>query len=211
MLISSTFQFAKRCASSIALLITVFIASNAQAIPIVWELQDVAFSDSTAAVGSFVFDADTSEVSEVNIMTSPGQLFLCTEPTCQDGFDLGPMAPGTQHSAGIVGQSADGSSFVFIDLAALDDETLVDDFLLFLALEESLTNAGGMVSLVPDFVGIEFICLDVDCANFDPQVNPSRGIAGGTLTGVAVEEPTTLLLLVLGLVGLVWARRRSQA
>jgi len=63
MLISSTFQFAKRCASSIALLITVFIAFNAQAIPIVWELQDVAFSDGTAAVGSFVFDADTSEVS----------------------------------------------------------------------------------------------------------------------------------------------------
>ena len=40
-------------------LILLLLSSNANAIPVVWTLNDVIFSDGQRASGSFIFDADT--------------------------------------------------------------------------------------------------------------------------------------------------------
>ena len=43
------------------------MASAIQAVPVHWTLQDVMLTDGGTAVGSFVYDADTGALSQINI------------------------------------------------------------------------------------------------------------------------------------------------
>ena len=58
----------RHCAALLFLLATV----NAHAIPGVWTLDNVVFDDGGIATGSFVYDADLSNYSDVDITTTDG-------------------------------------------------------------------------------------------------------------------------------------------
>ena len=111
------------------------ISAAALAAPVEWTLQDVQFEDGGTAYGSFTFDADLDQFTNVNIATTSGTMFSGLEyDDCHWFF-------GCNESAIIVGiESDDNQWFGF-------------------ALDSPLTNAGGTRQLViaPCQASCEFV------------------------------------------------------
>src|SRR5689334_13211018 len=59
---------------ALALVLVAACASRAQAMPILWSLSDVTFSDGGTASGSFVFDVDTGIITDLDVTTTGGSV-----------------------------------------------------------------------------------------------------------------------------------------
>ena len=161
--------------------------NTAQALPIKWVLQDVVFNDQSTATGSYFYDADTNMFSNINVATSTmGNVYTVVNPS-----------------------SGGNSSFLALLTTDVGDLTGVPE--LTMALASAMTNAGGTLAIVPDFVfsggtgfSFEGACSDPSCSGFGPQ----RGISSGSVT-TRVPVPATLPLMALGLCLL--SRRKQRA
>ena len=114
-------------------------SSVAFAEPVKWYLQGVTMSDGGRAIGSFVYDADTDQYSEIDIATTAGDNLI--------GSTYGDPNPGA---------ASDSTGLLTVrDSSA---QPLTGEPLLTMAFMEALTNAGGTVGIDPDDISFEGEC-----------------------------------------------------
>jgi len=162
------------------------VGSNlANATPVTWTLNDVAFADLGTATGSFVFDADTNIVNSWSISVAGG------DSTTFPAFTYEPV--GNQF-AGAFSGPPDGQYFSFND-----PPTLGSNRLIRIDPSELLTNSGGTVDLVLTDTNFAVECFDC---------SPSRAIISGSIS--AVPLPAAFPLFAAGLIALVGIARGRQ-
>lgn len=159
------------------LLPLVLLCSGAvSAAPVKWYLSQVTFSDGGRAVGSFMYDAASGAVWNVNVQTTPGAATTSAASAIAGGdyrlpFST-PVVPPTPFSlvTGAVGESTTR--------------------ILTLQPSAALTDAGGSVPLL--FGSLEGLC-NTTCTALQGGT-PSRSIVGGALVAVAANAPKTWYL-----------------
>ena len=170
------------------------LSVSAQAIPVIWTLNDVTFDDGGTADGSFVYEAGSNTFSMINISTM--------------GPALGPQSYMDDHP--IFGFDVQA---VFLSGLAAD---LTGMTLLAMSFDipgtgaPMLTDAGGIIpiNMDPGSGSFEGMCINPTCVN--PTGFPQREITGGSVFGnpMALSEPGTLALLGTGLLFSTFFRRR---
>lgn len=181
------------------------LPASALAVPLLWTLNGVTFSDGGTASGSFVYDATANTDSAVNITTTTGSsvtgstyTFVCSSP-CGGGTLISPTY--------LVALTVSGSG----NLTALP--------LLELHFITPLTNAGGTVALVTA-TSFEDRCAVANCSS---TMVPVRFLAAGSITASPLAPPVSaqmpiptlsiwaLIVLALLVVGSVaFGRRRPS-
>jgi hypothetical protein len=155
-------------------------AGLAGASPILWNLSGVTFADGGIATGSFMFDADTSSYSSIDIVTSEGSI------------------AGTTYLDVVAGPAV--GSFILaaapIATYGIGTESLIIQYV------SALTDAGGTT---PITFGAEGACQDSQC----DAIGANRFVTAGAVTTNAVPEPTPVALVAVGLLGLGLLGRRQ--
>lgn len=109
-------------------LAALLISTSAWAIPVSWILQDVVFDDGGVAIGSFVFDADTNQYSDVSLATS-------TTGGFEGHVYLAPPLPSNFATLSLFEQSGTDTHSIFLGF--------------FEGNNVGLSNAGGTILLGP--------------------------------------------------------------
>jgi PEP-CTERM motif len=182
--------------TALILMVVAAIAPTVSADDVTWTLSPTTFSDGGTISGSFVFDADASGfgVSSIDIVTTAGTL-LTTGAIYES---LNPVDPGSDPGA------ADG----FLILVA-NPSDLVGSPLLELIFGSPLTDSGGVIS----GSATEGTCTEEVAGTCVAAGDTYRetGDAAVILTGtplVSTPEPSSLLLLGIGILGLVAIKRK---
>ena len=165
---------------------------TASADGVLWTLNDMVFSDGATASGSFVYDAATNTLSSINVTTTGGSAFGGATYTAVDPS----FTPLPNDIGFVVTLMPDFTGTGALELEFFTSNTF--------ATSTNLTNAGGTIFTALN----EFQCLNTSCTS----VNDLRGTIGsGTVTGVVITpEPSSLLFLVIGALGVVVAARLRE-
>jgi hypothetical protein len=165
--------------------ILLFVAGSANAIPVVWNLNDVTFDDGGIATGVFTYDADGNAFSSVAITTSGGTYFGASQL-----FTL--LNPDV---------SSDG---IGLFLSA-DADPMVGTRAFNFNLDTWMTNVGGTIAVAtaPPPLAFETACARDPCTVF----NHGRVVTSGTISAVPV--PAAVWLFGSALAGLGWFRRKA--
>jgi PEP-CTERM motif len=173
---------------ALGLVVLLSMPGIASADDVTWSLSGVTFFDGGTATGSFVYNADTNTVSSVDIATTAGLAF--------GGADYTAVDPGFGPFPDEIVFVTSGSLADYTDTPALD--LIFDPGLL--------TDAGGTIGL--NLLSEEAPCGNAECS-FGGE--PFREVAAGDVTtgAVSTPEPSTLLLLGAGLLGLFFVAKRK--
>lgn len=163
-------------------------ASSANAVPVQWTLQDVLLDDGTSVAGSFVFDRDTFQTTNIDITTQDGPVYV-----------------GRHYGACNVANMVTSCGPVGIRVFEQALPDLTDEWVFSLWTDGEMTNVGGTLILRTDFGG-ESVCLDADC---NPS-SPRRGIVEGSIVGQVVPVPGAVWLFGSALGAVAWLRRRKS-
>jgi hypothetical protein len=171
------------------------LALAASATPITWNLVDVTFGDGSTASGRFVFDADTTTYSSINIVTTAGTFypaetftFLCTSP-CN-------------------GVPADDDNMLLLTQTSSSDLTNTPAFAIFPPLDQPMTNGGGDIPLTGTTAAAFLsLCRDSTCSG--PAGFPNYVVTGG----LNAPEPSAALLIgsAVLMFGVARFRRRRRS
>lgn len=147
------------------LLLTLFglslVPASAFAKPVLWTLTNVQFDDGGTAAGSFIYDAEKSEDSDVNITTQGGS-----------------VRPGATYIT-VIGNKNLKSTGLFLTSWG-DDQTGLPGLALFYT--SALTDNGGTV-LIRAPESLEVTCASPTCNGF---TTPQRHVISGSLEGTSV-------------------------
>jgi hypothetical protein len=182
--------------SVVSLMFIVHTSPAAEATPVVWTLNGITFNDGGTASGSFIHDADLAYCCGM------GTVLSATVTTT-----AGSAGNGTTYIIGPGGNTtSQGPSFyapLNVYLFYLNHYTgPYADYSMGFFLLSPLTNAGGTVDL-------DFVFERLDDYSTGAQINQYfRNTSSGQLVGTPVPEPSTLALLVCGLVGYGFAKRK---
>lgn len=147
------------------LLVAAFFSATSFAAPARWTFTDARFVDGGTITGSFIYDAETKEVSDWSIAVAGGTVATFPPLTYSP-------ANGTAHSDSGFGNS---QPTLLFQLNGTSGRTLRA------TPNAALTSAGGTVALNLDTAGGR--SGGVECFN----CGPSREISAGSLTGAAVS------------------------
>lgn len=172
----------------------VFAASfEANAIPVSWELVDFQFNDGGTAYGSFIYDSDTNQLSNIDIQTTGGSLLTGRRFVSTAGSWGSMPHNGILAFSDTPGPDFSGAGWFRID-ADVDFNaspgTIVNQWLA---------------------VGAESFCMNYSCNSAANEItNPgqSRDTISGYLVA-SVPEPGTYIMMLIGL-GLVGVAARSR-
>lgn len=170
------------------------ISVSASAVPLLWTLNGVNFNDGGTASGTFVYDADTTTYSAINITTTTGGVRTGATYAC-----------------------AEFATALFYSPTCAVNLTGV--FIFWLFPSSALTNGGGSISLT--VATKEATCLDAGCSSLG-TVRNIASVGGGSISApVPVQGPTatptlsewsvialSILLAGTGAVGLRRFRKR---
>src|ERR1700728_3650921 len=167
-------------ALTVALLIFLCIPSVASADSgQTWTLTDVTTSDGATASGSFVYNAGTGLYSNVDVVTLAGEFF-----------------PGATYTV------VDGGFFSPDQLVIMANNSYTAGTpVLDMSFEDDLTSAGGVVEMF----AYEGYC-NAGCTGFEDE--GERELEGAVVAAVPTPEPSLVLLLGTGLLGLAPLRRK---
>ena len=140
------------------------LSATAHAEPIEWTLDNIVFDDGGTATGTFVFDAATQTVSDINIQTSAGFVFS-----------------GNTYNTALGAGSVKIPFTTATNFGDLTNEFILD--LLFIG--SGLTDSGGTVAVGETVNGssVESFCVDALCINQNPQ---RYILPGGSVTTEAI-------------------------
>jgi len=176
-----------------SVLAALLLSSNALANSIVWELRDVVYDDGGTASGTFTLDTDTGQLSDVNVVTTDGTVFI-PEFVDDDGTVYGFYFPGSTWYLGLYDE-ADGSSRVtFWPQLPPDPEYPVSMALTF---SDALDSGLGSYAIERTYSE----------SYTDGGSAYSRSIISGYVT--AVPLPAAAWLFGSALMGLGWIKRKS--
>ncbi len=147
-----------------------------------WNLEGVTFLDGGTATGSFGFDADTGNFSNINIVTTTGGLYGVT----------------------IYSAIGNHSNDVNLDLRSPVEGSNTQHRITAALAGGKLTNAGGIIALQTIY---EVLCTTASCL----EATLIRQVTTGSIVASPVPLPATLPLMIsaLGAFGyLGWRRRR---
>lgn len=183
----------KKITSIVVIFLITGLAGEAQADPVTWTLSGATFDDGGTAIGSFVFDADTSTYLTLSIATTSGSAY-----------------GGASYSTGDVSDTLFGGS----DDTGLRLVRNQGESILAINFVSPLTNAGGSIPLG---LGSGNVYFEGDCTTPACESGATfRELTGGSVTTMPVPAaaiPTMsvygLALTMLGLL-LVAARHLSR-
>lgn len=193
----------KRLLTSV--LVALGLAASAHAVPVEWNLEGNVFINGNGTLsGTFVYDEETNEFSDLNITASAGDLFLCADSSCGSLTMVDSYAGGTFVNSGngfTVGTGFFAGSFGVL----LSNDGFFN--VISLLFESQLTDAGGVVNVAAAF---QWQCDGTVLCGRDNQSTPFRSVLGSNAvlgTATSVPAPGTLMLMALGLIAL--GRRRA--
>jgi len=180
---------------SFLLAIFIGISFDASAMPVRWELVDFRFNDGGTAYGSFTYDSDSNELSQIDVFTTSGSMLSGRHFVSAAG------AWGRRPESGVLafsdntGPDFTGAGWFRID-ASIDFNASIG------------TIANQWLS-----VGAESFCTNSLCstaANEITDPGQSRNTISGYLLATApVPEPSPIVLSLAGLS--ILAIRRASA
>ena len=172
------------------LTVAIFLSASfsVSAAPVVWTVNNAQFADGGTLAGSFAFDANTLEYSDVALTTTAGS---------SAGFQF---AGSQTYSSATYGTFLGLQELITSSAPISCDGGLTCLTDLRLDFASALTSSGGTIGILTDFQTQEGVERSDDLVN-------ARLLISGTITAVPV--PAAVWLFGSGLVGLGWLRRRQ--